>query len=726
MTRKRKKNKKKNISANQLQKIIANYFKKNPKKRVNAKQVIKKLRLPNSKDSVNHAFRELEKQGILYEIKEGRYKLNNRMPMGQAIKMVNTKTFIGKVDLTRSGAAYIVSPDSEIDIYVPARFTRGAFNDDLVKVEVPQIPGRIKPEGKIVEIIKRNTTHVIGVVNIFNKYASVIPVANPRLPEVHVKFKDLGKIIEGTFVVAEITDWGINQNKAVWGKIVRTLEKASENDIAMQSIIYSNGFEIEFPKEVLQETNDIPGDITQQEISRRRDFREITTFTIDPESAKDFDDALSYQELDNGVIEIGIHIADVTHYVKENSHLDKEALERSTSVYLVDRVVPMLPERLSNDLCSLNPEVDRLVFSAVFKFNEKLKVIDQWFGKGIIHSDKRFTYEEAQSVIDQKKGPFVKELLTLNKVSKYLRKERFKNGSINFESEEIYFELDDNAHPIALKVKDRIDTHMLIEDFMLLANRRVAAFISNKSKNPIPFVYRVHDLPNPDKLADFALFAKELGVHMNIDTPQNIARSFNSLAERTEKEEKLKLLEPLAIRTMSKAEYTTDNIGHYGLAFDHYAHFTSPIRRYADVLVHRLLEKNLKGEFRVKKDNLEAKCRHISAQERKANDAERESVKYKQVEYILDKIGTVQAGIISGIIDKGIFVMLEESRAEGLISFATMDESYEVDSSRLFATGRRSRSKFKMGDKVKVKVLDADLDTRLIDLELIVEESDNS
>jgi ribonuclease R len=706
------------LSTSSLRSIIINYLKKNPKKRFNAKQLIKKLKLSNSKDSVAHVFRVLEKEGILYNIKEDHYKWNNRIDSEKAEKYVETKEYTGTVDLTRSGAAYIVSEESEMDIYVPAKFTRGAFHGDTVKVKVSLVPGRHKPEGRIVEIIKRKTTHVVGIVHFFHRYASVIPVSNPRLPEVHIKNKDLEGIEEGSYAIAEITDWGINQNKAVWGNISKVLKEESYSDISMQSIIFSNGFEIEFPQEVIDEVARIPETISEIEIEGRRDFRDTLTITIDPESAKDFDDALSLKYTDDH-IEVGVHIADVTHYLREGTALDKEALERSTSVYLVDRVIPMLPEKLSNNLCSLNPHVDRLVFSAAFTFDKNYKLINKWFGKGVIHSDRRFTYEEAQEVIEKKSEEYQDEIWLLNDIALHLRKERFKNGSITFESEEVYFQLDENAKPVSVEVKERKEAHMMIEDFMLLANKKVAEYISLKSRNEIPFVYRVHDSPDPVKLADFALFASELGVKMQIDTPRQIADSFNALAEQAREDETLRMLEPLAIRTMAKAEYTSDNIGHYGLAFDHYSHFTSPIRRYADVLVHRILEKNLESEYRVKKEDLEKKCKYISSQERRANDAERESVKFKQVEYVLNQIGQIQEGYVSGIIEKGIFVVLNESRGEGLVSFSSMKDDYIVPDSRLYAIGRTSKTKITMGDRVTVKILDADLETRLIDMELI-------
>ena len=470
----------------------------------------------------------------------------------------------------------------------------------------------------------------------------------------------------------------------------------------------------------MDEAAAISREITTNEVARRRDMRGTTTFTIDPETAKDFDDALSFKQLENGNYEVGVHIADVAHYIEEGSALDKEALNRSTSVYLVDRVLPMLPEELSNDLCSLNPNEDKYTFSAIFEMKKNGKIKSEWFGRTVIHSNRRFTYEEAQERLESKKGDFQEELNILNKIHHNLREHRYKNGSISFESEEVRFILDDNGKPIDTYVKERKDAHMLVEDFMLLANRSVGKYISEKDKIEIPFVYRIHDEPNPDKLVDFAVFAKALGYKMHIDTPTQIAESFNALAAAAKENEQLKMLEPLAIRTMSKAEYSSENIGHYGLGFQYYSHFTSPIRRYSDVLTHRILFKNLEHKTeRVDKDALEQMCKHISIQERNATQAERESIKYKQVEYMEDQIGNTFNGRISGMIEKGIFVELLDSKAEGLIKFSSLTENYDVADSRLVATGRRTGDEIKMGDRVQVKVLGTNIDNRLIDFELL-------
>jgi len=408
--------------------------------------------------------------------------------------------------------------------------------------------------------------------------------------------------------------------------------------------------------------------------------------------------------------------ADVTHYVRPGTQLDKEAYFRSTSVYLVDRVCPMLPEKLSNELCSLRPNEDKLCFSAMFIMDDKFKILDTWLGRTVIHSDHRFTYEDAQEVLESGEGKFAKELIQLNQIAKDLKKKRFKKGSINFETEEVKFKLDENAVPIGVYTKSRKDAHMLVEDFMLLANKAVAKFMSKlDKKNPVPAVYRVHDEPDTEKLSDLILFAKELGIELKIDTPKQIKASLNELAEKAQKDESLKMLQPLVIRSMAKAIYTTENIGHYGLAFTDYTHFTSPIRRYSDVLVHRLLAKNLKKINRESLEELEAKCKHISNQERKAMDAERASTKYKQVEYMKDKVGEVFEGFISGFIDQGIFVELKESRAEGLITYDQLDDVYLSAGSRLKVTGKKSGKTLSMGDPITVKLVVADLEKKRLE-----------
>jgi len=709
----------KKLPLKQLKGQLIKLFSKDKTKRFNANQVIKKLQITNNKDSITHALKKLAEEGVLYNVQEDKYRWDRSASIEAQSKSTPAKIYIGQIELIRSGAGYVIVEGLENDIYIHEKNLNGAMNKDIVKVRVPKIPGKRKPEGSILNIEKRSVTHVIGRLRDDRKYAIVYPLSHGPIKDIYIKLEDQNNANDGDPVVVEITDWGQGNNKKLWGKVTTVMSEASENDIAMQNILLSNGFDLDFPPEVLEQVKDIQPGVIESEVANRRDFRKATTFTIDPLTARDFDDALSYEELEDGKFEIGVHIADVTHYVKEGSPLDREALNRSTSVYLVDRVLPMLPEKLSNDLCSLNPHVDRYTFTASFIFDKKCKIIEEWFGRSVIHSDRRFTYEEAQEVIETGKGDFAKEILLLNKVAHKLRKQKFRNGAISFESDEIKFELDEAGKPIGMYVKARQEAHMLIEDFMLLANKSVAKFIAKKPSPEVPFIYRVHDEPNPDKLADFALFAKELGYKMNLNTPAEVAKSFNGLYEAAKTNEQLKMLEPLAIRTMSKAEYTSDNIGHYGLAFDHYTHFTSPIRRYSDVLVHRYLDKNIKGTFRVNKEELETKAKHISLQERKATDAERESVKYKQVEYIKGHIGEEFDGVISGMIERGMFIKLQDSLVEGMVTFDRMDDSFELAESRLKAIGKKSKRIISMGEKVRVRIVSADLETKQVEMAFV-------
>lgn len=695
-------------------------FQTHNSKKYTARQVIGKLKIANNKDAVQHVLEALTKKELLESLEEGYFQIANREVVRERAKR-ETKVYTGRVDLTKTGAAYIVVEGLDADVYVPERLVGNALDRDQVKVEV-LMSNKRRPEGKIIEVVKRSLTHVLGTLKTFRHYAIVVPEPVTRFPDVLIRDRQFGKAKDGDKVIAEITDWGNPRNPTISGVVTTILKDADNNEVAMQSILIEAGFALDFPKEVIDELEKIDGTITTKDISERRDFRDILTFTIDPETAKDFDDAISYQELENGNTEIGVHIADVSHYIKENSALDKEAYMRSTSVYLVDRCLPMLPERLSNDLCSLNPNEDKRTFGAVFTFDKKHKIVEEWYGKTIIHSDRRFTYEEAQQVLETEEGDHAEELKKINTIAHKLRKDKFKNGAINFESDEVVFKLDENKKPIAVYVKERKDAHMLIEDFMLLANKGVAKYVAKKAIPEVPFVYRVHDLPDDSKLADFAVFAKAMGFAMKLDSPKNIADSFNSLAMAAQENEALEVLAPLAIRTMAKAEYSTKNIGHYGLAFEYYTHFTSPIRRYSDVLVHRILFENLGDKIlRVDAEALAQKCKHISRQEIKATEAERLSIKYKQVEWMSTQEGKVFDARISGIIDKGIFVEHLESKAEGLIPFSNMKTSYLANESKLSVTAKKTGQELKMGDKIKVKLLKADLSNRRLEFELVEE-----
>lgn len=776
MTKKNKTGGKK-MSAQQLQIEILKFLLAHPKKQFSPRQITDQIRVDNNKDSAEHALRQLVQAGSVAEFDVNKFGIalekltvddsrKNVAPSEQkefpksdkpknfgaerqapfnagrkapADSRSSQRKFVeGRVDMTRTGSAYIVSELLDTDVYVPPKYVNGALNGDTVRVLLFPAPPRRKtgqpirkPEGEIVGVLKRANEFFIGTLRKSRKYALFLP-DNPNMPvDIYVPLEACGDARDGDKVVVRVTDWQEGKGRVPIGKVTQTLGEVGGNDFEMKKILINQGFPLSHTEEAQAEAERIPDTISPQEIARRRDFREILTFTIDPEDAKDFDDALSFRELEDGQVEIGVHIADVTHYLKPDSQLDKEAFQRSTSVYLVDRVNPMLPEKLSNNLCSLVPHQDRLTFSAVFVFDPKGKITSRWFGKTVIHSAHRFAYEEAQTVLEGKPAESLL-LLTiypelelalkqLDRLSKLMRKEREKNGAIGFETEEVRFRLAADGTPLEAYVKERKDAHLLIEDFMLLANKEVAFYIDKlgAAQQEVPFIYRIHDLPDLSKVADFARFAAELGYPMKVDTPKQIAHSFNGLMKATQKDDRLKLLEPLAIRTMAKAVYATNNIGHYGLGFTHYAHFTSPIRRYSDVLAHRILERNLDGKaYRVDKSKLEEQCKHISNQERKAADAERESTKYKQAELLRNHIGEEFDGIISGMIERGFFVELPGSKAEGLVEFKYLDDTYTLEEGNLKAIGRRYKRQFKLGDKVRIRVVSVDLQRRQIEMEM--------
>lgn len=711
----------KKLSSFKLKNALMTYMGENPTKAYGAKQLARKLQISNSRESIIAALENLMKSGHLIALPGGRYK--SKLIEVAAKKRASNNYLEGKVDMTRSGAAFIISEESEQDIFIAPSNINSAHENDKVRVKLfEDTRGRRKHrEGVITEVLERARTSFIGKLNRNKSYFIVETDHFERFPlgfDIYIDPDDLNGAGPGNIVVAEITGWPDKRRKHATGKIKAVMGSPGSNDFEMKTILIQKGFDLEFPAEVLKEAEQLEGRITEKEILSRRDFREVTTLTIDPLTAKDFDDALSYRVLDNGHTEVGVHIADVTHYVKPGTPLDREAYLRSTSVYLVDRVLPMLPERLSNELCSLRPNEDSLTFSAVFEFDNEDRVVDHWFGKTVIHSDKRLTYEQAQEIIEGADGEYAAVISHLNRIAKKLRDKRFNEGAISFESDEVQFILDENNKPLSVRIRERKEAHMLVEDFMLLANKEVATYIQSRADgNEIPFVFRVHDLPDPERLENLMLFAGEMGFAFDLRTPEKIIRSFNKLAAESEKRTELKVLEPLAIRTMSKAIYTTENIGHYGLGFDNYTHFTSPIRRYADVLVHRILEKNLKRAWRTDKNDLETQCRHISSQERKAMDAERESVSYKQAEFMEKFVGEDFEGVISGMIEKGIFVELPDTKSEGLVPFDKMNEPFAMAENRLSAVGRHSGTKLKLGQKFKVKITGVDLSKRNIDME---------
>jgi ribonuclease R len=700
-------------NAKELRLAILDLLKNAPKKRYNPRQIAQTLSISNTKDAILHALDLLVTEKEVLPLEDYKFQYNrNNQPEKQE------KGEVGIVDMTRSGAAFIKVDGRPVDVYISMRNLNTAMNGDTVRIQTWTPRGKRRPEGEVIDVITRAKEAFLGVLYLNNKFGLV--VTDTILPyDIKVELTEILGAENGDKVVVKITGWTGQSTPLPIGKITYVLGAAGSHDIEMQSILLNAGFDLGFSESSLNEVRAIDTSITSEEIALRRDMRDVLTFTIDPWNAKDFDDAISYRTLPQGLIEVGVHIADVTHYLREGSALDKEAYTRSTSVYLVDRVLPMLPEKLSNELCSLRPNEDKLTFSAIFNIDEKGKVMDRWFGRTIIHSDRRFTYEEAQEILDGSEGAFSDELLHLNKIAHQLRKRRFAAGAIQFESDEVQFKLDDSGTPLEIFIKDRKDAHKLIEDFMLLANQEVALFIQHKIDGTgyeIPFIYRVHDEPNEDKVFELARFAKEFGVKMRVDSPKEIANSYNLLAEQSQHNPALKFLAPIAIRTMAKAIYSPENIGHYGLAFTHYTHFTSPIRRYSDVIAHRLLAHNLDSLWLCNKVYLKEQCRHISSMERKAMEAERESIKYKQVEFLEKHVGEVFEGIITGMMDRGVFVELLTTHCEGFLSFNRFAEPYEMDPSRLFARGIYTGQTLKMGAKLKVRLIDTNLQKRQVEL----------
>lgn len=698
-----------------LQQAIVRLLRSKPGKLYSGGSIANKLKTKNSKASIDEALIKLVKDHKVIVDRNGKYALHPEY--NKSIKGYKTIRLEGRVDLTVSGGAYVIVDGQERDIYIPKKHVNGALQGDTVIIEASLYKNGRRPEGRIVSIVKRKRVAFVGTFQDFKKYGCVFVETQRMSLNIKIFPGHFNGAETGDAVIVEVTDFGQKKTHDLIGKVIEILDLDDRNDYEMNAILVNNGFEISFPEEVIRESEALSDRISDEEIARRRDIRDLLTFTIDPLTAKDFDDAISYQKLENGTVEIGVHIADVTHYVRPGSAMDKDALHRSTSVYLVDRVCPMLPEKISNELCSLRPDEDKLSFSVFFRFGPDLNIENVWMGKTVIHSDRRFTYEEAQEVIEGKSEELSAELRHINHIAKHLNKRRFKNGSINFETDEVRFELDNNNVPINIVRKVRKDAHKLIEEFMLLANKHVARFVAKKSPSKeVPFVYRVHDLPDPDRLAELALLASEFGIKLNFDSPNQITRSLNSLSDEGPNEDIRMILKPMAIRSMAKAAYTTENIGHYGLGFTHYSHFTSPIRRYADVLAHRILYANLEQVSRVDKEVLEEKCHYISLKERDAIAAERESIKYKQVEYFSTRVGTIETGIIRNIIDKGFFVELSESQADGYVPLESIDEKTMMHPGRIKVTGLASGNIWRIGDRVTVKVHDIDLDKRQIDL----------
>ena len=628
----------------------------------------------------------------------------------------------GVLDITRSGMGYVIVDKESNDIMVRPNDFNTALHGDTVKVKVSPEPNRSKrQQGVITDVVKRKQVEFMGRLQMNKSFAFFIADVDKPMTDIYVPLENLKNATETDRVIVKIVEW--EKNKKPVGEVVQILDPSDEGDFAMKDILMENGFPLSFPDDVIEQAERLPDVISQSEIESRKDFRETLTFTIDPIDAKDFDDAISFKVLKNGTYEIGVHIADVSHYVAEDTDLDKEAFERATSVYLPDRVLPMLPERISNELCSLRPHEDKCTFSAVFHITPKSEVKDYWLGKTVIHSNHRFTYEEVQEIIEKEEGLHCSEILILNQIAQKFRKQRFKKGAINFSSQEVRFKLDEKAKPIGIIVKESKEAHQLIEEFMLLANRYVAQYVGKirVNKKEVPFPYRVHDTPDETKLLPFVAFAKKYGHTFDTSTPEGIASSFNQMLEDVHGKPEQHVLEQLGIRTMAKAVYTTENIGHYGLGFEHYCHFTSPIRRYPDVLVHRILEDCLNEAIGPDK-KLEQKCRHCSEKERAAMEAERAANKYKQVEYMQQFLGEEFDGVISGVASFGFWVETVEHKCEGLVSLNSL---LEFDDFRLIEgdyslAGMRSGRKFRMGDRIRIKVVAANLTKRQLDYEWVI------
>lgn len=692
----------------EILKILSN----NPNKALNYKQIAAELNVTDHSQRllINTILSELKKTQTVSEIERGKFKIKS------------FENYIsGRVDMTSTGLAYIISEETPEDVLINPKKTLNALHGDIVKVKLyPKTRG--KQEGEITEVIKRAKTEFVGTLQVSPKFAFLVPSSNKVHVDIYIPLEKLNGAKDGQKAIAKIIEWPKNGVNPI-GEIKDVLGNVGENNTEMHAILAEFGLPYEFPKDVERAADLIPIKITAEEISKRRDFRAITTFTIDPVDAKDFDDALSIQKLKNGNWEIGVHIADVSHYVKPGSMIDKEAIARATSVYLVDRVVPMLPEILSNNVCSLRPKEEKLCFSSVFEMTDEAEVVGEWFGRTIINSDRRFTYEEAQEVIETGEGDFKDEILTLDRLAKILRANRFKKGSIAFEKMEVKFHLDEIGNPTGVYFKIAKDANQLIEDFMLLANRKVAEFVGgqkNSKVNKRSFVYRVHDKPDPEKLASFAEFVGKFGYKLNIKNEKQVAPALNNLLKEVSEKKEAGTIEILAIRTMAKAIYTTKNIGHYGLGFEYYTHFTSPIRRYPDVMVHRLLQHYLDGGKSPDQTALEEQCKHSSDMEKLAADAERSSIKYKQVQFLQDKIGQEFDGIISGVTEWGIFVELIENHCEGMVRIRDLqDDAYYFDEDNYCLRGRKSGRVLTLGNKVRIEIKRADLVKKQLDFVLI-------
>ncbi|MBE6345870.1 MAG: ribonuclease R [Lentimicrobiaceae bacterium] len=716
MSRKKNKN-----SLSTFVNTILAIFGEHPFKPMNYKQIAKMMSVRDAadKDVIHQILVTLCNEGKLIEDRPYRYLLHPDYIREYGPK---PQYVVGIVDMKSTGKAYVIPDEEGEDIFIAANNTGKALHGDKVKVSMFPKRKSKKNEGEIVEIIERAKTDFVGIFSLSHGFAFVVPDRITMPLSIYIPKGKYKGAKDGQKVIVHLTDWPDNA-KNPFGEIVKVLGNPGENNVEMQSILAEYEYPLDFPKAVEKEAKAISEKIKSAEIKKRRDFRNVFTVTIDPHDAKDFDDALSLQYLPNGNYEVGVHIADVSHYVQPGSAIDAEAQERGTSVYLVDRTIPMLPEKLCNMVCSLRPDEEKLAFSVIFELNENADIVNKWIGKTVIKSNRRYAYEEVQEMIEGADGDNKKELMTLNDLATKLRAKRMKEGCINFHSEEVKFILDENGKPIDTYVKVQKEANMLIEDFMLLANKTIAETMSKSSKyKDYTFVFRIHDEPNPEKLSNFIQLVSKLGYSMNISSREKLVKSYNALFDAVDGKGEKNLVESVAIRTMAKAVYSTTNIGHYGLAFPYYTHFTSPIRRYPDLMVHRLIERYLiENQPSVDKEEYEELCLHASEMEKRAADMERESVKYKQAEYLQDQIGKVFDGLISGISKWGIYVELKKSKCEGLIRYADLDDDfYYLDEENFRVIGQDYGNIYQLGDEVKIRVKDVNLIKKQLDFEMVV------
>jgi len=729
MSRKKKIYKKKGNIIKDLTRNIFKILNEDSAKYYNYKQIAGKLGISDTDGKTQILLKLTELTGTkkIKEIDRGKYQINE-----------DRKYHIGTLDVTSNGNGYFISDDFEKDIFIPSNNLGKGLQNDTVKAYIYKRNRSNKQEADIVEIIERDKTAFVGVLQMSKNFGFVICDNQKMYADIFVSKARINGAEHGDKVQATITDWPEN-SKNPFGKITQVLGKPGDHNTEIHSILLEYGLPYEFEKEVEEDASKLSLEITKEEISKRRDMRKDLTFTIDPKDAKDFDDALSFTKLENGNFEIGIHIADVSHYVQPNTVLDDEAYSRATSVYLVDRVVPMLPEMLSNGACSLRPNEEKLTFSAVFEINEKAQVIHEWFGRTVTYSDKRFAYEEAQVIIETKKNfipenvsitdePYkvsdhiVEATLKLNELAKILRKKRMQQGAISFDRVEVKFHLDEESNPVGVFFKEAKEANKLIEEFMLLANRKVAEFIGQEKNQPTnkTFIYRVHDEPDVEKLAALQNIVFNFGYKMDTQTKKSTTESLNKLLKDVHGKAEANMIETLAIRTMSKAVYTTQNIGHYGLAFNYYSHFTSPIRRYPDVMTHRLLQHYLDGKNSPKQDDYEVRCKHASKREELASKAERQSIKYMQVKYMQDHQEEEFVGVISGVTEWGIYVEITSNKCEGMVRIRDIKSDYYIfDEKQYSIVGQTTKHIYQLGDEVVVKVKHTDLERKHLDFTLI-------